>query len=154
MHFAALALALLASGSASAQNLDWPFYGDEEPTIESWRGPRIHPLTGQWNWHNGIDYSRGPGDPILAVEVGTVTSITQQGSSGYVFRFQGPTGAWSHLHTFNNNALPITLANGWKLYLDGGLLKVYRPPLQVAYGVSFSSRVFSATPGDVLSSSK
>lgn len=134
--------------SASAQSLPWPFYGDEEPTITTWRGPRIHPVERNFSFHDGVDYSRPFGDPIIAVQGGTVVSITKQGKSGYVLRFNGASGAWSLLHIFNGSALPITLANGWQLKLVGGQLKIVRPILSLAYGVSYSSRVISADPGE------
>lgn len=141
----------LGASNASAQTLQWPFYGDEEPTITTWRGPRIHPKTGAFQAnHNGIDYAQPEGAPILAVEAGTVNSIVapDAAGSGYVLRFTGGTGAWSHLHIFNGKALPITLGNGWRLYLESGQLKIYRPPLTLAFGVSFSSRVISAVAGE------
>lgn len=64
---------LLCGLPAWAQNLEPPFLGDSP--IESWYGPRIHPISGIFQFHDGIDYPGEFGKAIYSVEGGVVQRI-------------------------------------------------------------------------------
>lgn len=127
---------------------DPPFGG--APEINSWYGPRIHPVPPHPfdNLHNGVDYPKPFGTPILAVASGTVTIITYLGkeNGGYGIYFTSGGKLYGHLHIFQElspgTSLPILLSNGWELFRSNNILKIRRPALTVN-GQNFPSRVFS-----------
>lgn len=47
-------------------------------------GYRIHPLSGTYKWHNGVDLAAGSGTAIYATKSGTVTSATYNEAYGYM----------------------------------------------------------------------
>ena len=56
-----------------------PYY-----TLTSPFGMRIHPISGQWKMHNGVDMSAAQGTPIYAAKSGKVTTTSfQAGGAGY-----------------------------------------------------------------------
>ena len=56
-----------------------PYY-----TLTSPFGMRIHPISGQWKMHNGVDMSCAQGTPIYAAKSGKVTVTSfQAGGAGY-----------------------------------------------------------------------
>jgi murein DD-endopeptidase MepM/ murein hydrolase activator NlpD len=56
-----------------------PYY-----TLTSPFGMRIHPISGQWKMHNGVDMSLPQGEPIYAAKSGKVTTTAYQaGGAGY-----------------------------------------------------------------------
>ncbi len=46
-------------------------------------GGRIHPISGVWKMHYGIDLANNTGTPIYAAKSGTVTTASYNGSAGY-----------------------------------------------------------------------
>ena len=46
-------------------------------------GYRIHPLSGQNSWHNGVDFAAGAGTSIYATKSGTVTTAAYSEAWGY-----------------------------------------------------------------------
>ena len=101
-----LFLLLLLPINLSAQDLPPPapegFYSDY--------GPRNNP---GYNWHGGLDYDGDLGDPVWAVESGTITSITIStitGTGGHALGIRGATANWFYLHLFANT-FPSTVAN-------------------------------------------
>ena len=46
-------------------------------------GPRTHPVTGNYSFHNGIDLACASGTPIYAAKSGTVTAATYNSVYGY-----------------------------------------------------------------------
>lgn len=46
-------------------------------------GYRIHPITGNYTFHNGVDLAAGQGTPIYATKSGTVTTATYNYAYGY-----------------------------------------------------------------------
>ena len=56
-----------------------PYY-----TLTSPFGMRIHPISGKWKMHNGVDMSAAQGTPIYAAKSGKVTTASyQEGGAGY-----------------------------------------------------------------------
>ena len=56
-----------------------PYY-----TLTSPFGMRIHPISGKWKMHNGVDMSCAQGTPIYAAKSGKVTTTSYQaGGAGY-----------------------------------------------------------------------
>ena len=56
-----------------------PYY-----TLTSPFGMRIHPISGQWKMHNGVDLALPQGEPIYAAKSGKVTTASYQaGGAGY-----------------------------------------------------------------------
>jgi len=46
-------------------------------------GGRIHPISGVWKMHYGVDLANNTGTPIYAARSGTVTTASYNGSAGY-----------------------------------------------------------------------
>ena len=56
-----------------------PYY-----TLTSPFGMRIHPISGKWKMHNGVDLAAAQGTPIYAAKSGKVTTASYQaGGAGY-----------------------------------------------------------------------
>lgn len=56
-----------------------PYY-----TLTSPFGMRIHPISGKWKMHNGVDMAAAQGTPIYAAKSGKVTTASYQaGGAGY-----------------------------------------------------------------------
>ncbi|MCD4650531.1 MAG: M23 family metallopeptidase [Candidatus Cloacimonetes bacterium] len=51
-------------------------------------GNRIHPITGRWKMHTGIDYRASRGTPVYAVANGTVTTAARNGGWGKEVRIR------------------------------------------------------------------
>ena len=65
-------------------------------------GPRIHPVTGQWKHHDGIDVSVSKGTPIYDVQDGVVeVSKVQEGDVGFgsyiLIRHKDGYSVYAHL---------------------------------------------------------
>lgn len=56
---------------------------NENSSITSKWGTRVHPVTGQVKKHTGIDLVSKKDDKVIAVDSGVVTERTYNGSSGY-----------------------------------------------------------------------
>lgn len=52
-------------------------------TLTSPFGMRVHPITGKYKMHNGVDMAAPQGTPIYASRSGKVTAATYQSSAGY-----------------------------------------------------------------------
>ena len=46
-------------------------------------GYRVHPITGNYTFHNGVNLAAGTGTPIYATKSGTVTTATYNYAYGY-----------------------------------------------------------------------
>ena len=66
------------SGTSSSGFI-WPAYG----AITCAYGYRIHPITGKYSFHSGIDIGAAAGSPIYASKSGTVTTATYTYVYGY-----------------------------------------------------------------------
>ena len=60
----------------------WAYPLTEEGTITEYYGMRVHPITGAWVLHQGLDIGVAEGTPIFAVRAGTVTAATYNDSAG------------------------------------------------------------------------
>lgn len=75
--------------------------------ISSPYGPRIHPVTGQSHFHNGVDIAAPTGTPVYAVSAGRVVRIDRDGEgkgtlngNAVLYRESDPEGGllWAYLH--------------------------------------------------------
>lgn len=81
----------------------WPITSDY--------GPR---MLSHWNFHQGIDYAGGYGEPITPVEEGVITRIAYL-DGGWNLRIEGALGSWEYIHIFTGSgSLPVTSGN-WEL---------------------------------------
>lgn len=74
---------LQAQGHRPTKNefsMMWPVSGG---WISSYYGNRLHPILGYYRWHSGIDIAIDYGEPIKAVEDGTVIFSGLNGGYGY-----------------------------------------------------------------------
>ena len=62
------------SGSASSSG--WLYPLPYRVPVTSAYGYRVHPVTGAWSFHTGVDLGAGEGTPIYATRSGTVTTAT------------------------------------------------------------------------------
>jgi hypothetical protein len=76
---------------------------DKTARISSPYGPRIHPKTKEKQFHAGVDYPGALGDPIEAVEGGTIVNIEQDGLDDWYVSVKGATALFSYIHIFNND---------------------------------------------------
>ncbi len=66
-------------------------------------GPRIHPVTGSWSQHNGVDIKGDTGDPVLAVLDGEVISAQFcpfYGNTVVMYHGAGLSTVYAHLDSF------------------------------------------------------
>ena len=71
--------------------------------IGSGFGPRIHPVTGSWSQHNGVDIKGDTGDPVLAVLDGEVLSAQFcpfYGNTVVMYHGAGLSTVYAHLDSF------------------------------------------------------
>ena len=71
-----------ASGGSSTGGFLYPL--PYAVSITDAYGYRIHPLSGTYKWHNGVDLAAGSGTAIYATKSGTVTSATYNEAYGYM----------------------------------------------------------------------
>lgn len=72
-----------SGGSASSGSSgSWVFPLAYATQITDAYGYRIHPLSGTYKWHNGVDFAAGEGTAIYATKAGTVTSATYNEAYG------------------------------------------------------------------------
>ncbi|GHV08309.1 peptidase M24 [Clostridia bacterium] len=85
--------ALLLQTKGSRQYIANPF-GDVNwlPYVSSYYGYRIHPISGEKNYHKGVDIALPLGTPIMAGQDGTVTFAGYSGDYGNVVVIEGDKG--------------------------------------------------------------
>src|SRR5690349_11559249 len=64
---------------------------DKTARISSPYGPRMHPIRHQKQFHAGVDYPHALGDPIQAVEGGTVIDIEEDDLLDWYITIDGAT---------------------------------------------------------------
>lgn len=57
-------------------------YADYHDNITSYFGWRIHPVSGDWRFHDGVDFGYDYGTPIYALKGGTVAYAAEYGGYG------------------------------------------------------------------------
>ncbi len=67
-------------------------------------GYRIHPLSGTYKWHNGVDFAAGSGTAIYATKSGTVTSATYNEAYGNMVTINHGDG-YSSLYGHMTNSI-------------------------------------------------
>ena len=63
-------------------------------------GYRVHPITGNYSFHNGVDFAAGQGTPIYATKSGKVTTATYNYAYGYyvvVNHLDGFSSLYGHM---------------------------------------------------------
>lgn len=76
-------------------------------------GQRYHPILRTWRLHNGIDIGNRAGEPILAAESGTVTTVARDSSSGlYVKIDHGTVAGTPRVGTGYLHMASTTLSRG------------------------------------------
>ena len=95
---------------ASAQRADLAIEAflpmEERPVpgqVGSGFGPRIHPVTGSWSQHNGVDIKGDTGDPVLAVLDGEILSAQFcpfYGNTVVMYHGAGLATVYAHLDSF------------------------------------------------------
>ncbi|MDR0285393.1 MAG: M23 family metallopeptidase, partial [Propionibacteriaceae bacterium] len=73
------AAAAAAAAQPSSAGLVWPVYG----RISSPYGYRVHPISGAWRFHDGLDIAASCGTPVKAAAAGVVTDEYYGGGYGY-----------------------------------------------------------------------
>ncbi|MCD6551451.1 peptidoglycan DD-metalloendopeptidase family protein [Thermotoga sp.] len=70
----------------------WPVYG----TISSGFGWRIHPITGKYSFHSGVDIAAPEGTPIFAAESGIVEFAGKNGGYGLMVKIK--SSSYEHVY--------------------------------------------------------
>ncbi|MCL2785115.1 MAG: peptidoglycan DD-metalloendopeptidase family protein [Propionibacteriaceae bacterium] len=96
------------SGSVSSAGLIWPVRGP----ITSSYGYRVHPISGLWLFHDGVDLGVSCGTPIKAIASGRVTD--EYYSSGYGYRIFVDHGYVNgrHIVSSSNHMQGYAVKNG------------------------------------------
>lgn len=67
-------------------------------------GWRIHPVLGDWRFHNGVDFALPKGSPVRAAQDGVVTQMGWHGNYGKLIRIRQNNGdmesVYAHLDSF------------------------------------------------------
>ena len=64
---------------------------------------RVHPISGQWKQHKGVDFAAASGTPIRATADGTIDSVGPSGGYGnlvVVKHYSGYSTAYAHMSRF------------------------------------------------------
>ena len=64
---------------------------------------RVHPVTGYWSQHNGVDIKGDTGDPVVAVLEGEILSAQNcpfYGNTVVVYHGAGLSTVYAHLDSF------------------------------------------------------
>jgi len=70
----------------------WPVYG----VISSGFGWRIHPITGKYSFHSGVDIAAPEGTPIFAAESGVVEFAGENGGYGLMIKIK--SASYEHIY--------------------------------------------------------
>ena len=62
--------------------LNSAYASDYRDVITSYFGWRLHPVTGEWRFHDGVDFGYDAGTPIYALRKGTVAYASEYGGYG------------------------------------------------------------------------
>ena len=109
-------------------------------------GYRIHPLSGTYKWHNGVDLAAGSGTAIYATKSGTVTSACYNEAYGYMVTLDHADGVqtfYAHMTNYlvstgetvrQGQIIARSGATGWvtgpHLHLDVQVNGEYVDPLE------------------------
>lgn len=96
-----LLIPLLAKGSTSRFSL--PIRGK----VSSGFGERINPITGQKEFHNGVDIIVPEGTPVLAPEAGIVSNVYKTEAGGNQLILKHPDGYISGYAHLSNAVVKI-----------------------------------------------
>lgn len=71
------------SGGSTSSYFRYPLPASAGSWVSCPYGYRIHPVTGNHSFHNGVDLAANQGTPIYATKSGTVTTATYSSGYGY-----------------------------------------------------------------------
>ncbi|PNR96756.1 LysM peptidoglycan-binding domain-containing protein [Petrotoga sp. 9PWA.NaAc.5.4] len=75
---------IIGKGFNKEKDIIWPVYG----TISSSYGWRVHPITGEYSLHKGVDLSSPQGAPVFAAESGKVVFTGENGGYGLMIEIE------------------------------------------------------------------
>lgn len=78
---------------------------DHDWEITSSHGNRVHPVTGAWEYHNGIDVRAPVGTPVFAVEDGEIIEVTELDNYGIIIILKHRGGYQTRYAHLNNVAV-------------------------------------------------
>jgi murein DD-endopeptidase MepM/ murein hydrolase activator NlpD len=62
-------------------------------------GMRLHPIHKKWKMHGGLDIKASSGQPLFAIEDGTIVRNMRDGGGGNIVSLKGKTGRiWTYMH--------------------------------------------------------
>lgn len=82
------------------QKMIYPVQG----RLTSKYGNRVHPITGEYKFHNGIDLAAPVGTPIVSIASGTVKKTWYDNLNGNaisILHDNGYTSGYAHLHSID-----------------------------------------------------
>ena len=82
------------------------------PSVTSYFGYRVHPISGEKNYHTGVDIGMAQGTEILAGHGGTVTTAGESGGYGLCVVIEGTTQDGKSLITKYGHCSQILVSNG------------------------------------------
>lgn len=82
------------------------------PSVTSYFGYRVHPISGEKNYHTGVDIGMAQGTEILAGHDGTVTTAGESGGYGLCVVIEGTTSDGKSLVTKYGHCSQILVSNG------------------------------------------
>ena len=94
------------------------------PYVTSYYGYRVHPITGEKNYHTGVDIGMPQGTEILAGNDGTVTLAGSAGGYGLCVAIEGETYAGHTLTTKYGHCSEILVSVGQEVHAGDVIAKV------------------------------
>ncbi|SDB91039.1 Peptidase family M23 [Raineyella antarctica] len=99
-------------GSSGSRGIGGAWLAPVRGPLTSPFGMRVHPVTGVYKLHDGVDYGAACGTPIRAPLAGTVTEVTYHPAYGWRARVDHGTVGGSRLVTSFNHAQGYSVRSG------------------------------------------
>jgi murein DD-endopeptidase MepM/ murein hydrolase activator NlpD len=85
---------VVGKGFNNEKKIIWPVYG----TISSLYGGRVHPITKEHSFHEGIDLAAPIGTPVFSVEAGKVKFVGVNGGYGLMVEIESYNNSYVYGH--------------------------------------------------------